>query len=141
MRTLGFKRTDDIFWKETEEFLFLFLCCTEGRRQSNPFLLADERKIYYNWLISQIKGVITIAHRKGSEETKRRILSACVKLFIEKGYKNTRMADILEMAEVSNSTFQNLFRSKDGVLMDLTEFMFDSQFSMARLMSNQQKLR
>ena len=135
---MGFKRTADIFWKETEEFLFLFLCRTEGRRQSNPFLLADERKIYYNWLISRIKGVITIARRKESEDAKRRILSACVKLFIEKGYKNTRMADILEMAEVSNSTFQNLFRSKDGVLMDLTEFMFDSQFSMARLMSNQQ---
>ena len=80
----------------------------------------------------------TIARRKESEDAKRRILSACVKLFIEKGYKNTRMADILEMAEVSNSTFQNLFHSKDGVLMDLTEFMFDSQFSMARLMSNQQ---
>lgn len=80
----------------------------------------------------------TIARRKESEDAKRRILSACVKLFIEKGYKNTRMVDILEMAEVSNSTFQNLFHSKDGVLMDLTEFMFDSQFSMARLMSNQQ---
>ena len=46
------------------------------------------------------------------------------------------MADILDAADVSNSTFQNLFRSKDGVLMDLVEFMFDSQFDMARLISD-----
>lgn len=76
--------------------------------------------------------------RKDSEDARRRILSACVKLFIENGYKNTRMADILSAAKVSNSTFQNLFRSKDGVLMDLTEFMFDNQFSIARTMFDKQ---
>ena len=65
--------------------------------------------------------MFNISRRKDSEDARRRILSACVKLFIENGYKNTRMADILSAAKVSNSTFQNLFRSKDGVLMDLTE--------------------
>ena len=79
----------------------------------------------------------TIARRRDSEDARRRILSACVKLFIENGYKNTRMADILDAADVSNSTFQNLFHSKDGVLMDLVEFMFGSQFDMARLISGE----
>lgn len=54
-----------------------------------------------------------------------------MKLFIENGYKETKMSDIIEEANVSNSSFQNLFRTKDGVLMDLVEFMFCNQFSIA----------
>lgn len=67
-----------------------------------------------------------------SEESKRKILSACVKLFIEQGYHNTTLAQVLKEAEVSSSTFQNIFHSKDGVLLELTDFMFDSQFMAAR---------
>lgn len=73
-----------------------------------------------------------MARRYNSEESKRRILSACVKLFIEKGYHHTTLAEILREAEVTSSTFQNIFRSKDGVLLDLTEFMFSSQFDAAK---------
>lgn len=73
-----------------------------------------------------------MARRKDSEDARRRILSVCVKLFIENGYKNTRMTDIITEARVSNSTFQNLFGTKDGVLMDLAEFMFENQFSIAK---------
>lgn len=72
-----------------------------------------------------------MAKRKDSLESRKRILSACVKLFIENGYINTTMAEIENEANVSNSTFQNLFRSKSGVLMDLVEFMFSNQFSVA----------
>ena len=70
--------------------------------------------------------------RYNSEDSKRRILSACVKLFIEKGYHNTSLAEVLKEADVSSSTFQNIFRSKDGVLAELTDFMFDNQFLAAR---------
>ena len=63
---------------------------------------------------------------------KQRILSACVRLFLEKGYKRTTVAEIVQKADVSNSTFQNIFRAKDGVLTELVEFMFDNQFGMAR---------
>ena len=72
--------------------------------------------------------------RKSSEDTRKKILSVCVQLFIEKGYKETIMAEIVKTAGVSNSTFQNIFHSKDGVLMDLTEFMFENQFDVARKM-------
>lgn len=72
--------------------------------------------------------------RKSSEDTRKKILSVCVQLFIEKGYKETIMAEIVKNAGVSNSTFQNIFHSKDGVLMDLTEFMFENQFDVARKM-------
>lgn len=63
---------------------------------------------------------------------KKRILTVCVRLFLEKGYKKTTLAEIIEKANVSYSTFQNIFRAKDGVLTELTMFMFSNQFSMVR---------
>ena len=53
-----------------------------------------------------------MAHRKDSADTRQRILSTCVRLFIEKGYTNTKMTDILNTAQVSNSSFQNLFHTE-----------------------------
>lgn len=58
------------------------------------------------------------------EESKRKILSVCVCLFIEKGFTDTTNAEILKQAGVSNGTFYNIFKSKDGVLLELAEFMF-----------------
>lgn len=63
---------------------------------------------------------------------KKRILTVCVKLFLEKGYEQTTLAEINEKAGVSYSSFQNIFRAKDGVLTELVEFMFKNQFTMAR---------
>lgn len=70
--------------------------------------------------------------RYNSADSKRRILSACVRLFIEQGYHNTTIAQILKGADVTTSTFQNIFHTKSGVLMELTEFMFSNQFESAR---------
>ena len=76
--------------------------------------------------------MIPIARRYDSEDAKRRILSVCVRLFIEKGYREAKMTELIACADVSTSTLHNIFRSKDGVLEELTEFMFDNQFSLAR---------
>lgn len=73
-----------------------------------------------------------IALTSASMPAKKRILAVCVKLFLEKGYKQTTLAEINEKAGVSYSTFQNIFRAKDGVLTELVEFMFENQFAMAR---------
>ena len=78
------------------------------------------------------KEVIPIAITSASLPTKKRILAVCVKLFLEKGYKQTTLAEINEKAGVSYSQFQNIFRAKDGVLTELVEFMFENQFAMAR---------
>ena len=72
-----------------------------------------------------------MAKRSSAIEAKNRILSACVKMFIEKGYKETTMLDIIREAGVSAGTFQNIFRTKDGVLTELVNVMFDNQFSTA----------
>ena len=68
--------------------------------------------------------MILIAITSASLPTKKRILAVCVKLFLEKGYKQTTLAEINEKASVSYSQFQNIFRAKDGVLTELVEFMF-----------------
>lgn len=70
--------------------------------------------------------------RKQSQETKNRILQVCVKLFLEQGYKKTTMAEIIKHSGASSSSFQNIFRAKDGVLTELVQFMFSFQFGAAR---------
>ena len=75
---------------------------------------------------------MAIAHTSASLPTKKRILTVCVKLFLEKGYKKTTLAEIIKKANVSYSSFQNIFRAKDGVLTELVQFMFSNQFAMAR---------
>lgn len=73
-----------------------------------------------------------IAASKSNLPTQERILSVCVKLFWERGYKRTTVAEIVKLANVSNSSFQHFFRAKDGVLTELVRFMFAKQFQVAR---------
>ena len=78
------------------------------------------------------KKALPITLTNASLPAKKRILTVCVKLFLEKGYKKTTLAEIVDKAGVSYSSFQNIFRAKDGVLTELVEFMFANQFAMAR---------
>ena len=73
--------------------------------------------------------------RYDSEGAKRRILSSCVRLFILKGYRETTLADILTEANVSSSSFRNIFGNKDGLLSELVDVMFEGQFEMAASVS------
>ena len=73
-----------------------------------------------------------MAVRSDGLQTEKRILQACVRLFLENGYHHTTMTQILKEAQVSSSSFQNLFHSKDGILMELVKFMFENQFGIAR---------
>lgn len=81
---------------------------------------------------------MAIAHTSASLPTKKRILTVCVKLFLEKGYKKTTLAEIIKKANVSYSSFQNIFRAKDGVLTELVEFMFSNQFGAAKKVAGTQ---
>ena len=62
-----------------------------------------------------------MAITSASLPAKKRILTVCVRLFLEKGYKRSTLAEIIKKADVSYSTFQNIFRAKDGVLTELNE--------------------
>ena len=79
-----------------------------------------------------------IAMTSASLPSKKRILTVCVQLFLEQGYKKTTVSEIVHKAEVSNSSFQNIFRAKDGVRTELVAFMFENQFSMARSTAGRQ---
>ena len=70
--------------------------------------------------------------RKDSSETKRKILTVCVRLFLDQGYKNTSVSQIVDEAGVARGSYLNLFPTKDKILLDLTETMFGGQFGMAR---------
>ena len=70
--------------------------------------------------------------RKDGIETKKKILSVCVRLFLEQGYKETSITQIIEEAGVSRGSFQNLFPTKDAVLLELVGTMFSGQFGVAR---------
>lgn len=76
--------------------------------------------------------------RKDGLETKRKILAVCVRLFLEQGYKETSITQITENAGVTRGSFQNLFRTKGAVLLELVETMFSGQFSAAKSITGQQ---
>ncbi len=70
--------------------------------------------------------------RRDSSETKRKILTVCVRLFLEHGYKNTSVSQIVEEAGVARGSYLNLFPTKEKILLELVEAMFSGQFSVAR---------
>ena len=70
--------------------------------------------------------------RRDSSETKRKILTVCVRLFLEQGYKRTSVSQIVDEAGVARGSYLNLFPTKDRILLELTETMFGGQFGMAR---------
>ena len=70
--------------------------------------------------------------RRDSSETRRKILTVCVRLFLEQGYKSTSVSQIVDEAGVARGSYLNLFPTKDKILLDLTETMFGGQFDMAR---------
>ena len=73
-----------------------------------------------------------MALRSDGLRTEKRILTTCVRLFLENGYHATTMQQISRESGVSIGSFFNLFHSKDGVLLELVRFMFKNQFGMAR---------
>lgn len=75
--------------------------------------------------------------RRNSSETKRKILTACVRLFLEQGYKNTSVSQIIDEAGVARGSYLNVFPTKDKILLDLVETMFSGQFSVARSIADQ----
>ena len=106
----------------------------EKKNLSGPLSLLHPGFCYAIMLVytPNRRGEVAIAITSASLPAKKRILTVCVKLFLEKGYKKATLAEIIEKADVSYSTFQNIFRAKDGVLTELVEFMFETQFAMAR---------
>lgn len=70
--------------------------------------------------------------RKDGAKIRKKILSVCVRLFLQQGYKETTVTQIVREAGITRGSYQNQFPTKDAVLMELVKTMFSSQFDMAR---------
>lgn len=70
--------------------------------------------------------------RKDGQQTKQKILSTCVRLFLQQGYTKTSVSQIVKESNVSRGSLQNLFHTKDAILLELTKFMFTKQFAVAK---------
>ena len=63
--------------------------------------------------------------------TRRKILSAAVKVFLEKGYERATAKEVAELAGVATGAPFLLFGNKEGVLLELVKQMFAGQFDTA----------
>jgi AcrR family transcriptional regulator len=65
---------------------------------------------------------ITLSRREANKRSKRqRLLHASLRLFREKGFENTTVAEITAAAGVAKGTFFNYFPTKEDVLLALGE--------------------
>ncbi len=63
--------------------------------------------------------------------TRRRILSASAKAFLEHGYAGTSSKMVAQLAGVANGSPFYLYGNKEGVLLELVKQMFSYQFAAA----------
>ena len=65
--------------------------------------------------------------KKGSSQTKSRIISAAWKLFYEQGYDDTTIEDIVSLSGTSKGSFYHYFEGKDALLGTLAA-LFDEKY-------------
>ena len=65
-------------------------------------------------------------------DPRKSILAVCARMFLEKGYHQTKVSEICKAAGISNGSFYHAFPSKDDILYEYVTFMFKNQFDMAR---------
>ena len=63
--------------------------------------------------------------------TRKKILSASIKVFLEKGYEGTTAKEIADLTGSSTGSPFSLFSNKEGLLLELTHMMFSGQFELA----------
>lgn len=59
------------------------------------------------------------------KDARQKLLYVALRLFTEKGFKETSILEMVEAARVSKTTFYNFFRSKEELLVQLFERLVD----------------
>lgn len=72
-----------------------------------------------------VHGVQESRRERKKRLTRQRIVLAAIRLFDEKGYEETTVAQVAEAADVDPKTFFNYFRTKDEVLFNELDLEFD----------------
>lgn len=69
--------------------------------------------------------------------TRKKILSASVKVFLEKGYEGATAKEIADLAGISAGSPFSFFGNKEGVLLELVRMMFSGQFELAETLTGE----
>ena len=69
---------------------------------------------------------------KKGEKRKLELLQIAYRLFLNRGYENTSVDEIIEKAQIAKGTFYYHFQSKEQILEDVIEMMIDSEVDMAK---------
>jgi TetR/AcrR family transcriptional regulator, fatty acid metabolism regulator protein len=70
--------------------------------------------------------------RQKSDDKRRRILQAAVKVFAQKGYHRAKVAAIARHADVADGTIYLYFRNKEDILVSLFDEVMDEHLRSAR---------
>jgi TetR/AcrR family transcriptional regulator, fatty acid metabolism regulator protein len=70
--------------------------------------------------------------RQKSDDKRRRILQAAVKVFAQKGYHAAKVAAIARGADVADGTIYLYFRNKEDILVSLFDEVMDEHLQSAR---------
>ena len=62
------------------------------------------------------------------EQVRSKVLHAAAKLFLEKGYTDSKMREISTLAGVNYGSMMFIFRSKEEILAELVGFVLEGQF-------------
>lgn len=68
------------------------------------------------------------ANLSRGEQVKSKVLHAAAKLFLEKGYTDSKMREISTLAGVNYGSMMFIFRSKEDILSELVGFVLEGQF-------------
>ena len=69
--------------------------------------------------------MIIIRITKNPEERKKEFIDIAEQLFIEKGYENTAVSDIVKKAKVAKGTFYYYFKTKEEILNSMVDRYID----------------
>lgn len=82
----------------------------------------DRPKLHPPMVADETQADISLSRREANKRSKRqRLLHASLRLFREKGFENTTVAEITAAAGVAKGTFFNYFATKEDVLLALGE--------------------
>ncbi|MBQ9752956.1 MAG: TetR/AcrR family transcriptional regulator [Paludibacteraceae bacterium] len=68
------------------------------------------------------------ANLSRGEQVRSKVLHAAAKLFLEKGYTDSKMREISTLAGVNYGSMMFIFRSKEDILSELVGFVLEGQF-------------
>lgn len=66
--------------------------------------------------------------KRPASTTKSMILHSAAKLFLQKGYKNTSMNELANVAEVSYGELFRIMKDKENIMCDLVAYVLEGQF-------------